>query len=142
MKIANKKVKKPLTSLAELDHALLLLPLHRFSVGISVFYSLIQIQAKLEFEGRRMKNPTRSTLQILSVCPSRLGWLSPPRCLGGFGSKFLEAGRIYGNRFLSKKTRKKTIIEKKLLVFLHFFRIFFPCCLQKYRSQRLSGWKL
>jgi hypothetical protein len=27
------------------------------------------IQAKLEFEGRRMKNPTRSTPQILSVRP-------------------------------------------------------------------------
>jgi hypothetical protein len=30
---------------------------------------LIQIQAKLEFEGRQMKNPTRSTPQILSVRP-------------------------------------------------------------------------
>jgi hypothetical protein len=36
---------------------------------------VIQIQAKLEFEGRQMKNPTRSTPQILSVRPDLVGYL-------------------------------------------------------------------
>jgi hypothetical protein len=96
------------------------------------YISVIQIQAKLEFEGRRMKNPTRSTPQILSVCPSGLGWLSPLRCLGGFGSKFLEARRIYGKRFSKKKHQKNGFLN--LFVFACL-----PACLPASSLYRLPA---
>jgi hypothetical protein len=77
------------------------------------------IQAKLEFEGRRMKNPTRSTPQILSVRPDLVrsprqdGWTDLTKiwwqCSGRVAIGF------------ARKKKKKMILKICKFLFSGFF---------------------
>jgi hypothetical protein len=88
------------------------------TLTISILVGIIQIQAELDFEGRQMKNPTRSSPQILSVRPDLVGyllqdvWADLAQISGG-------TKNIWQSVFV-KKNRKKTIIKKNY-VFLGLF---------------------
>jgi hypothetical protein len=76
-----------------------------------------------------MKNPTCSTPQILSVCPSGLSALTTPRWLDGFDWNLVAVHRRGGNRFCTKKKLKKIILKicdfSGILFFIGTFFFFF-----------------